>query len=127
MKLKIRSTNAKLTTKPMPMAMQAYESLADMTLDQRYDLGRLAEVAGDAALASAEADTILRQHPRHLLGLVLASRAAKLRGDNRAARQSLAELARVERAERQTQRPEYLLHQNDIDMALAEFRQGQGR
>jgi len=111
----------------MPMAMQAYEALGDMTLDQRYDLGRLAEVAGDAALASAEADTILRQHPRHLLGLVLASRAAKLRGDNRAARQSLAELARVERAERQTQLPEYLLHQNDIDMALAEFRQGQGR
>jgi uncharacterized protein HemY len=111
----------------MPMALQAYESLGDMTLDQRYDLGRLAEVAGDAALASAEADTILRLHPRHLLGLVLASRAAKLRGDNRAARQSLAELARVEREERKTQLPEYLLHQNDIDMALVEFRQGQGR
>jgi len=107
----------------MPMALQAYESLGDMTLDQHYDLGRLAEVAGDAALATAEADTILRQHPNHLLGLVLASRAAKLRGDTRAVRRSLGELARVERSERQKQLPEYLLHQNDIDVALAEFRQ----
>jgi len=107
----------------MPMALQAYESLGDMTLDQRYDLGRLAEVAGDAALATAEADTILRQHPNHLLGLVLASRAAKLRGDTRAVRRALGKLARVERTERQKQLPEYLLHRNDIDVALAEFRQ----
>ena len=111
----------------MPMAMQAYESLGDMTLDQRYDLGRLAEVAGDAAVASAQADTILRKHPQHLLGLVLASRAAKLRGDARAERQALARLAQFERTERQKQLPEYLLHQNDIDMALAEYRQRQGR
>ena len=111
----------------MPMAMQAYESLGGMTLDQRYDLGRLAEVAGDAAVASAQADTILRKHPQHLLGLVLASRAAKLRGDARAERQALARLAQFERTERQKQLPEYLLHQNDIDMALAEYRQRQGR
>lgn len=104
----------------MPMALQAYQALGDLTVDQRYDLGRLAEVAGDASLALAQADTILRQHPQHLLGLVLASRAALLRGDSLAARQYLDRLARAERAERQKQLPEYLLHQNDIDMALAQ-------
>jgi hypothetical protein len=107
----------------MPMAMQAYEALGPLSIDQRYDLGRLAEVAGDASLASAQADTILRRQPRHLLGLVLGARAARLRGDEASARRHLDQLARAEGAERQKQLPEYLLHQNDIDLALAEWRQ----
>jgi hypothetical protein len=111
----------------MPMAIQAYEALGDLTIDQRYDLGRLAEVAGDAAVAAAQADTILRLHPHHLLGLVLAARAARLRGDDRSARQYLVQLSGAERSERQKQLPEYLLHQNDIESALAEFRQRRGR
>jgi hypothetical protein len=102
----------------MPMALQAYESLAPLNVDQRYDLGRLAEVAGDPQLAAAEADSILRTQPDHLLGLVLASRAARMRGDAAASRRYLARLARVERAEKAKQLPEYLLHQNDIDVAL---------
>src|SRR6185436_9797708 len=97
------------------------------TVDQRYDLGRLAEVAGDAPLAAAEADTILRQQPQHLLGLVLASRAARLRGDERVAQQHLERLSRIETQERRKQLPEYLLHQNDIEQALAEYRQRRGR
>lgn len=110
----------------MPMAMQAYEALGALSIDQRYDLGRLAEVAGDARLASAQADTILRQQPQHLLGLLLGARAARLRGDEPSARQHLGRLARAERAERQKQLPEYLLHQNDINLALAEWRQQGG-
>ena len=102
----------------MPMAIGAYQALGDLSLDQRYDLGRLAEVAGDARLATAQADTILRRQPQHLLGLILAARAAELRGDARAARQYQDRLARNERAERQKQLPEYLVHQNDIDAAL---------
>lgn len=111
----------------MPMALQAYQALGDLTLDQRYDLGRLAEVAGDTQLASAQADTILRQYPQHLLGLVLASRAALLRGDSQAARLFLERLARAERTERRKQLPEYLLHQNDIDVALAQARAAAGQ
>src|SRR5688572_21691837 len=111
----------------MPMALQAYQALGPMNVDQRYDLGRLAEVAGDAKLATAQADTILRSQPQHLLGLVLASRAARLRGDERASVQFLERLSRAERAEREKQLPEYLLHQNDIDIALAELRQQKSR
>lgn len=110
----------------LPMALQAYEALGNLSLDQRYDLGRLAEVAGDARLASSQADTILGAQPRHLLGLVLAARAARLRGDDRAERQFLERLSSAEPAERQKQLPEYLLHQNDIDIALAEWRQRKG-
>jgi hypothetical protein len=108
----------------MPMALQAYQALGPLNLDQRYDLGRLAEVAGDAAIAAAQADTILREQPQHLLGLILASKAAGLRGDDRAARQYLQRLAGAEKAERAKQLPEYLLHQNDIDVALQEARGG---
>lgn len=111
----------------LPMALQAYEALGTLTVDQRYDLGRLAEVAGDARLASAQADTILSTQPRHLLGLVLASRAARLRADDGAERRFLERLATAEPAERTKQLPEYLLHQNDIDIALAEWRQRKGR
>lgn len=109
----------------MPMALQAYASLGALGVDQRYDLGRLAEVAGDAPVATAQADTILRQHATHLLGLVLASRAARLRGDETAARQYLARLARSEASERAKQLPEYLLHQADIDLAIQEHRRAQ--
>lgn len=106
----------------MPMAIGAYEALGDLSADQRYDLGRLGDVAGDQKLASAQADSILRKNPQHLLGLVLASRAARLRGDNAASRQFLGRLVRAERSERLKQLPEYLVHQNDIDAALAEAR-----
>lgn len=107
----------------MPMALQAYEALGQLNTDQRYDLGRLAEVAGDARIAGAQADTILRGNAQHLLGLVLASRAARLRGDERASLQFLQRLARADSTERARQLPEYLLHAADIDLALAELRQ----
>ena len=111
----------------MPMALQSYAALGELNTDQRYDLGRLAEVAGDAGIASAQADTILRGNPRHLLGLVLASRAARLRGDDAGAVRYLERLAAANTAERARQLPEYLLHQNDIDIALAELRQRKTR
>lgn len=111
----------------MPMALQAYAALGSLSIDQRYDLGRLAEVAGDAALAGAQADTILRAQPQHLLGLVLASRAARLRKDEPVAMRYLERLSRAQRAEREKQLPEYLVHQNDIDLALAEWRSRGGR
>jgi hypothetical protein len=111
----------------MPMALQAYADLGELNTDQRYDLGRLAEVAGDARIAGAQADTILRANPQHLLGLVLASRAARLRNDVAASNRYLERLARADAAERARQLPEYLLHQNDIDIALAELRQRKSR
>jgi hypothetical protein len=105
-----------------PMATAAYQMLDSLTLDQRYDLGRLAEISGNAALARAEADTILRAHPAHLLGLILAAKAAHLRKDTGAERDYLDRLLKAEVAERATQRPEYLLHANDIAGAIGEAR-----
>jgi len=111
----------------LPMALQSYAELGPLNADQHYDVGRLAEVAGDAKLAAAQADTILKSQPKHLLGLLLASRAARLKGDARAADAFLKQLAAAEPVERARQLPEYLLHQNDIDGALTEWRSKGGK
>ena len=106
----------------MPMAIAAYEMLAPLNLDQRYDLGRIGEVGGDSALARAEADTILATKPTHLLGLILKGKAARMEGNESRARDADAKLLAAERSERATGLKEYLLHKNDIDAAVAAAR-----
>jgi hypothetical protein len=101
-----------------PMAMQAYEMLGKLNLDQRYDLGRIAAVAGDSATARAQADTILVQHPNHLLGLILAGNAARMRKDLAAERTFHDKLVAAAPAERAKQLAEYGTHENDITIAL---------
>lgn len=102
----------------MPMAVAAYEMLGPLTLDQRYDLGRIGEVGGDLALARAQSDTILRQRPTHLLGLVLGARVARASGDAGKARQLDQRLLSAQGKEQSAALPEYLLHRNDITAEL---------
>jgi len=101
-----------------PMAIQAYEMIGKLDLDQRYDVGRIAAVAGDQAIARAQADTILAQHPNHLLGLILAANAARMRRDVAAERSYHDQLVAAAPAERAKQLAEYSTHENDITIAL---------
>ena len=105
-----------------PMAITAYQMMAPLNTDQRYDLGRVAEVAGALPLARAHADTILVENPRHLLGLILASRIAAL--ENRTADQKAFDtrLISAHQAESARKLPEYERHEDDINNALAEAR-----
>jgi len=105
-----------------PMAMSVYQSLGPMDADLRYDFGRVAEVAGAAEVARAQADTILASDSTHLLGLVLAVRASQLRRDTVAAGRYQRRLLAAEPAESAKQLPEYQRHQSDILEALAEAR-----
>ena len=108
----------------MPMAVAAYELLAPLNLDQRYDLGRLGEVGGDMALARAQADSMLATRPTHLLGLALAARVARAAGESARARGFDARLVAAEPGEKGSGLPEYLLHKSDIDSALVAARAG---
>ena len=108
----------------MPMAVAAYEMLAPLNLDQRYDLGRLGEVGGDMTLARAQADSMLATRPTHLLGLALAARVARAAGDAARVRTLDTRLVAAEPAEKGAALPEYLLHKADIDSALALARGG---
>lgn len=101
-----------------PMALTAYQMIGPLNLDQHYDVGRIAAVSGDEGLARAEADTILAQHPNHLLGLILAGNAARMRKDTAAERTYHDKLVAVAPTERATQLPEYTTHANDITFAL---------
>ena len=105
-----------------PMAMQAYTMLGPLNADQRYDLGRIAVVSGDAQTAKAQADTILSSQPQHLLGLLLAADAARARGDQSGETTYLRRLVAAAPTERTKQLPEYQKHVAEIDARLAKAR-----
>jgi hypothetical protein len=99
-----------------PMAIGAYQRLDSLTLDHRYDLGSIALLADDQDLARAQADTILARSPNHLLGLMLAIRAA---GDTPRAQALARRFVAVASSERAKQLPEYRMHDREISAALA--------
>jgi hypothetical protein len=102
-----------------PMAMVAYEMVGRLDADQRYDLGRIGEVSGNFKVAKAQADTILRDRPTHLLGLLL---AARMSPDPKVARDYEQRLLAAAPAELKSPLPEYERHRNDIDAAIAAAR-----
>ena len=99
-----------------PMAMVAYEMVGRLDADQRYDLGRIGEVSGNYNVAKAQADTILRARPTHLLGLIL---AARMSPDPKVARAYERRLLDAAPAELEHPLPEYQRHRNDIEGAIA--------
>ena len=107
-----------------PMAIGAYQMIGTLDTDQRYDLGRVAEVAGESEVAAAQADTILRASPTHLLGLALASSVARMRDDMAAADRYDRRLLAAESAEQERNLIEYQRHRVDIAAALERARRG---
>lgn len=105
-----------------PMAIRAYEMIGELDLDGRYDLGRIGEISGDTGLAAAQADTILRANPKHLLGLILAAHAARLAGRSDDERRYYQRLVAADPTEEPKQLAEYITHERDIISALADAR-----
>jgi hypothetical protein len=102
------------------MVVSAYGMLGPLDLDQHYDMGRIGEVTGATTLARAEADTILRADPTHLLGLVLAAHTATSSNQRAQATAYYRRLVAAAPAERAKGLPEYERHRNDIEAALSE-------
>ena len=104
------------------MALQNYARMPQAGVpfdtDLRYDMGRVAEVAGKGDVALAQADTILKANPTHLLGLVLAIKGAALTGDRTRLADAQRRLVAAAPAERKKNLAEYQRHGNDIDAAL---------
>ena len=105
-----------------PMAISSIEALAPLTAHSRYDLGLVALAGRDVEKAAAQSDTILKERPTHLLGLVLAARVADARGDTAAAKTFRKRLLDAEKAERANTLPEYRDHDADLRAAIAEAR-----
>jgi hypothetical protein len=102
-----------------PMAMSAYEMIPNPDADTRFDMGRIAQVAGAFPAAKSEADSILAKQPTHLLGLVLAMQAARSSGDTAGAKAYRAKLRAAQKSELAKKLPEYDRHIADIRDALA--------
>lgn len=105
-----------------PMAINAYQMLSPMNAGQRYDVGRIAEVAGAFPLAKAQADTILAANPNQLLGLVLGARVAGFTSDSTGLRSYQARLLSAYDSEVAKGLPDYKRHADDISNALADAR-----
>jgi hypothetical protein len=105
-----------------PMGIAAFEMLGTLDSDARYDLGMIGWASANATVARAQSDTILQQNPRHLLGLILGARVAKLQNREADERGFYQRLVAAEQAERAAARDEYITHQGDIDAALEEAR-----
>ena len=102
-----------------PMALSALEALSPLDAHRRYDIGLVAMVTGANDIAKAQADTILKERPTHLLGLVLAARAAAARGDARASADFRRRLIAAESDERKRGAQEYTDHDPDIRAMIA--------
>jgi hypothetical protein len=102
----------------VPMALAVYQRLGPLNADQRYDLGTIAHAAGMYEVGRAQADSILRENPTHLLGLVLATRSASGLGNEARAAEYRRRLLAAEQRELQTGRPEYSRHATDIRDAI---------
>ena len=105
-----------------PMALTSYEALSPLNAHQRYDMGLVALVAGDTARARVQSDSILAERPTHLLGLVLAARAADARGDSIGSRNARQRLLAAEKAERAKPLQEYTDHDADLRAAIEQAR-----
>ncbi|MEO6209473.1 MAG: hypothetical protein ABIQ10_05025 [Gemmatimonadaceae bacterium] len=77
-------------------------------------------MAGALVLARAQADTILRTNPTHLLGLSLGMRTARALDDTAGARAFGVRLLAANRSEHAKALPEYSRHASDIAAAIQE-------
>jgi hypothetical protein len=100
-----------------PMALMAYERIGTIDAHARYDMGSISVVTGDGPTAAAQADTILKSNPTHLLGLLLAAKAADLEKKTAAAAGFRSRFSAALASERAKNLPEYQDHQRDIDTA----------
>lgn len=101
-----------------PMAIQAYQMIGPLDAHARYDIGEISAAVGEVAMARLEADSILASYPKHLLGLVLAIRAADMAGDKKSVEQFQRRLIAAAPEERGKNVKEYVEHGREVDNAL---------
>lgn len=98
----------------LPMALQAYAMLPEITPDAHYHIGVLLLTSGNLPAALAEADTIQRQVPAHLFADMLRARVYGLRRDTKSYEAACRSFLKHESAELAKKRPEYTEHAGTI-------------
>jgi len=103
-----------------PMALAVYDQLQPLDLDQRFDLGTIALAAGMHGVARAQADSILKKDPDHLLGLALLSRTGRASGNTADVERADSRFVRIVETEVKNapQKLEYQRHKGDIEVEV---------
>lgn len=101
-----------------PMAIAAFIAIPDIDTEARYELGRIAMIAGELPLARSQRDTILRADSTHLLGLLLAAELARTSNDQAEAKRMESRFLGAIARERARRLPEYEAHAREITNAV---------
>jgi hypothetical protein len=104
-----------------PMALAAYGAIPNIDDDSRYDMARIAMIAGALPLARAQRDTILQRNPTQLLGMLLAADLARSASNETDAKRIETTFATAAKRERARALPEYKAHEEEIAGALKRF------
>jgi hypothetical protein len=112
-----------------PMAVSAYGMLtpAEMDNDARYDAALIKLHTGEVDGAAALADTILKQQPGHLFGIILQGTIARFKKDDKGLKKSYADYLGHYDAETKAKRPEYEKHARSIEQFLKDARDASGK
>ena len=98
-----------------PMALQAYAAVTPLDPDARLHIGMIELATGNAAGATAQADSIQRQSRTHLFSAVLKARAAEASGNTVALRAAYAQLLANWTSEQAKGLQEYADHKSVLD------------
>jgi hypothetical protein len=104
----------------VPMALNAYEVVADMDADAHYHVATLHLLNGDAEQARSASDRILADDPNHLFGLYTAAQSEQMRGNEAGARDLYRRFLEQYPTEVTRDLPEYTAHAPAIPEMRAE-------
>jgi hypothetical protein len=111
----------------VPMAVQSYQLIGDLDPDARYHLGLIQFVNRDFAAAEAQADSIERIAPGHLLGKVLRIQLATIRHDTARRNKSYRDFLASYDREMGSGKPEYADHSRLLEHLRDEARAAVGK
>ncbi|MBI4419916.1 MAG: zinc ribbon domain-containing protein [Gemmatimonadetes bacterium] len=98
-----------------PMALSSYDLLGGLDPDARYHVGMIHLVNQEYTAAAAQADSITRTSPKHLLAVILRAEIAGRKNDTAARTRAYRDLLANYDAEMATGRPEYADHRAMLD------------
>ena len=104
-----------------PMAVAAYDRVAELDLDAVYHLGLIHAAAGDADSAWDAVERLRAVVPGHLLASLLEHRLAMEAGDQARAERAIEQFETNYQDEIKVDRPEYRDHRRSIDQFRAQI------
>lgn len=105
-----------------PMAIQAYDMIGQLDADARFHLGLINAALGNDTAATAQADTLARDTPRHLFVPLIRWEVANRREDTAALRRAYRQFLDAYDGEMTTGKSEYEMHRTRLEAFRDEAR-----